>query len=204
MNRRYVVLLLSALLAGCGGMRLIESDVSALSELQTANLTGSGGSYRFERLLSQQAQPQAQAGLEAIAEQAMAKLGMHRAADPAQARYSVMASARTLVFQQGDEGNLWPMGAAHGNAQVAVGIGGQPRILGIMRPMMIVSYVYRSQASLVMREVPGMRVVFEARAAHEGPWPDSPAVYAALFDAALRDFPRPPPGIRRVRIEIPR
>ena len=67
--RRLALVLLSALLSACAGMRLVEIDVRALSTLNAPELA-EGASYRFERLLSQAAQPQAQAELEAIVERA--------------------------------------------------------------------------------------------------------------------------------------
>ena len=50
----------------------------------------------------------------------------------------------------------------------------------------------------------GHNVVYETRAVHEGVWTDNPAVFAAMFDAALNGFPTPPTGPRRIVLEIPR
>jgi len=46
--------------------------------------------------------------------------------------------------------------------------------------------------------------VFESRANHDGRWSDDLAVVPAMFEAALRGFPNPPQGVRRVDIEIAR
>ena len=54
-----------------------------------------------------------------------------------------------------------------------------------------------------MRNAAGA-VVFESHASHDGIWPDSEAVLAAMLDAALQGFPTPPAGARQVNIEIPR
>ncbi len=201
---RFTAILLSALLTGCGGMRLVETDVNVLSTLQASALAANGGLFRFERLPSQQAQPRVQAELEAIVEAALAKTAMRRAVDPTLVRYSVLATARTSAFLLNDDGALLPIGAGHGGVQVAVGIGGPSRSLAIMWPMMGVTYLYHSEVTLLMRDLQSTQIVFETRAAHEGPWADRMVIYAAMFDAALRDFPTPPAGTRRVRIEIPR
>ena len=58
--------------------------------------------------------------------------------------------------------------------------------------------------SLIIRHLGTAQVVFETQAANDGPWSDSDAVVAAMFEAALKDFPNPPPGVRRINIEIPR
>ena len=184
-------------------MRLMEIDVRSLGALGAPDLA-EGASYRFERLLSQDAQPQAQAELEALVERALATSPLRRAVDPAQARYSLVASARTLAYVQDDEGQLAPMGSGHGQAQISLGLGGYSGPLRYARPSMIFSYLYRSEVTLVLRDLRSMKIVYESHAKHEGPWPDRATIYASLFEAALRDFPNPPAGSRRLRIEIPR
>lgn len=201
--RRLAILLLSALLSACAGMRLLEIDVLALSTLGAPEVA-EGASYRFERLLSQDARPQAQGEIEAIVERALAASPLRRAADPAQARYSLLASARTLAYVQDDEGQLAPSGVGHGQAQISVGPGGFSGPLRYARPSMIFSYLYRSEVTLVLRDLRSMKIVYESQAKHEGPWPDRTIIYASLFEAALRDFPNPPAGSRRLRVEIPR
>jgi hypothetical protein len=37
----------------------------------------------------------------------------------------------------------------------------------------------------------------------EGPWSDSANLLPVLLEAALRDFPNPPAGVRKVTIELP-
>ena len=186
-------------------MRLMEIDVQTLSALSAPELADSA-SYRFERLLSQDAQPQAQAQaeLEAVVERALAASPLRRAADPAQARYSLLASARTLAYVQDDAGGLAPMGAGHAQVQISVGPGGFSGPLRYARPSMIFSYLYRSEVTLVLRDLRSMKIVYESQAKHDGPWPDRRAIYASMLEAALRDFPNPSAGKRRVRVEIPR
>lgn len=201
MSLRLFACLLAALLAGCAGMRLLEIDVRSLSTLSSPDLA-EGTSYRFERLLSQDARPQAQAELEAIVERALAASPLRRAADPLLARYSLAISARTLAYVQDDEGRLAPIG--HGQAQISVGSGGFTGSARHAWPWMVVTYLYRSEITLVLRDLRSMKIVYESRALHEGPWPDRATLYANMFEAALRDFPNPPAGVRRVRVEIPR
>ena len=44
----------------------------------------------------------------------------------------------------------------------------------------------------------------ETRADHESRWNSTPALWQAMLEAALRDFPAPPDGPRLVNIELPR
>jgi hypothetical protein len=63
---------------------------------------------------------------------------------------------------------------------------------------------YRHEARLLLRDLTSGLVVYETSATHEGPWSDSDNILRALLAAALKDFPNPPPGVRRVKVEIPR
>ena len=63
---------------------------------------------------------------------------------------------------------------------------------------------YQRAVSLLVREAATGRVVYETRAAHDGRWHGSPSLWTAMLDAALQGFPTPPPGVRRVNIEVPR
>ena len=64
------------------------------------------------------------------------------------------------------------------------------------------SYWFRREVSVIVRELPSNRVVYETSALNDGPWYDSGAVLPAMFDAAMQGFPNPPPGPRRVDIQV--
>ncbi|WP_253261902.1 hypothetical protein [Ramlibacter montanisoli] len=57
---------------------------------------------------------------------------------------------------------------------------------------------------MIVRELASNRVVYETRAVNDGPWLDNNAVLPAMFDAAMQGFPNPPPGPRRVDIQVGR
>ncbi len=63
---------------------------------------------------------------------------------------------------------------------------------------------YRREVHLLVRRLSDSMLVFETRANHDGRWSDDAAVLPAMFEAALRGFPNPPQGLRRVNIEMPR
>ena len=63
---------------------------------------------------------------------------------------------------------------------------------------------YRRELAIVLRRLADGVVVFESRARHDGLWHDDEAVLPAMLQAALQGFPTPPPGQRRVVVEIPR
>jgi len=63
---------------------------------------------------------------------------------------------------------------------------------------------YRHEVTLLLRELKTGQVVYETSATHEGPWNDRYNILRATLAAALKDFPNPPAGPRRVKVEIPR
>lgn len=188
------MLLLGALaLSGCSGLRLIDSQVNSFAPGPVA----SGASYQFERLPSQQAEPQTQARIETMAETALAKVGLTRVDHNAKLSAQVLVTERVERLLPDGSHFGWRMGWMFGNAGISVG--NQALFPGLAdRPN------YWREVRLTLRERATQSVVFESRASHDGPWADSEAVLPAMLDAALQGFPAPPPGERRVNIEIAR
>ncbi len=203
MFRSLIAIIFAALwLTGCSGMRLVDTDVRSYASPPGVPV---GASYRFERLPSQQANTAQQSQLEAIAQQALGKVGLQR--NDREANYSVQvaASVRIDPYSPWDRpttgwGLGWNLGFGVGNGNVMLGGGGR---LGPGFGLGDMPYYWR-QLSLIIRHLPTAQVVYETHAAHDGRWTDSAAVLAAMLDAALKDFPNPPPGVRRINLEIPR
>ncbi|MBM3386407.1 MAG: DUF4136 domain-containing protein [Betaproteobacteria bacterium] len=192
-------LLCAALLAGCATHRVVDSQVLAIANVP-AGMALQGASYRFERLPSQAANPEA--GLaEQQAEQALAAVGLKR--NDASARLSVQVGflgTEYLADPWGRFGGWSPFGS------VAIGRGA-PWGSGIgvgMSMRMPPPPQYHREVSLVMRDLVSGQVVYETRASHDGPWSDAARIFSTLFQAALANFPTPPAGMQRVNIEISR
>jgi hypothetical protein len=185
-----MVLLASLWLSGCGGMRLVDSEVRSFA---SAPPVPAGARYRFERLPSQQADAAAQAQLEALAQQALAKVGLQH--DEAAPSYSVQVTFGLRV----DRYSPWLP------PENGWGPGWNPAWgrRGSFAMMMEPPYYWR-QLSLILRDLHTQQLVYETHAAHDGPWADTAALLPAMLDAALQGFPNPPPGPRRITIEIPR
>ncbi|WP_158081319.1 DUF4136 domain-containing protein [Rhodoferax fermentans] len=181
------------LLTGCSGMRVVDSQVTSFAPARVPE----GSRYTFERLPSQQNKATAQDQLEAMAEEALAKVGLSR--DDQAAGYSVQVSASQRAQQDVlDRPALgWNLGWMVGNGGVSVG-------RGALFPGLDVRTSYWREVGLVIRNRATQTVVFESHATHDGPWSDSDAVLPAMLDAALQGFPEPPTGVRRVNIEIAR
>ena len=188
---------LSALLMGCAGVRLIDSDVTAFSAW-TAAPPAPGTPYRFERLPSQQSQPTGnvqQERIEAIARTSLARVGMNLAPDSA--RFSVQVILNTQVLQRFPDESL-----LMGGPGVFFGADNRGSSFGMSFPIRFGEPYYKRDVTLLMRELASQKVVFETRVLHDGPWGDTFAVLPAMLDSALQGFPQPPTGTRRVNAEI--
>lgn len=182
-------------LSGCATGYLLDNQVQSFSQLQALPAPAT---YRFERSLSQQADP-AQQALEGLADPALHKVGLRR--DDARPRYSVQVAARTdrTLSPYADPWDRWGWGGwglGVSGRHFGIGLGG-----GFPRGD---SYWFHREVSVVVRELASNRVVYETHAVNTGPWLDNRSVLPAMFDAAMQGFPNPPAGPRQVNIQVGR
>lgn len=189
-------LLAVAALGGCATARLVESDVTSFGSWPE---TRAPGTFAFERLPSQQTQPERQAELEGAALPALEGAGFRPAAAGAAADALVQVAARTLRYDRGAWGDPFLRGGAFYG-----GYGGRWRGggLGLGYYGWGASPYYVTEVSLLVRDGRTKQVLYETSARNDGLWGDV-AVRAALFEAAMKDFPRQAVNPRRVRVEIP-
>jgi hypothetical protein len=206
-----IALFWGAMLTGCSSMRIVDSQVAAFSQLDTAPVLGAA--WRFERLPSQQNLDDAAAlrrtEIEAMAALALAKAGFspQPVASDGQAAYTVQLSARIQRLERGpwDPIEPWP---GHGFGWGLPGrdyvVTGSGRVIYTPVFPRVEAPWYVREISLILRDAKDNRVVYETQARHEGRWADDEAVLPAMFAAALQGFPQPPQGKRMVNIEIAR
>ena len=189
---RFLRSLLAALaaalvLSGCAGTFVLDNQVQSFSQL--AGLPAQP-TYRFERTLSQQADPYQQ-GLEAPA---LLQAGLRR--DDAAPKFSVQVGARVLQtlspYADPWNGGWWGMG--FGGRHFGMGLGGPFNAWD--------SPWFHREVSVTMRDLSNNKVVYETHAINDGPWLDNRAVLPAMFQAALQGFPTAPAGPRRVDIQV--
>ncbi len=202
MKRLFILLTLALLLGGCSGMRLVESQVRATAAATAERPIEAGARYRFERLPSQ-TDPVETDSVEAIAEAELAEVGLVR--DDAAARYGGQLTTRMETYVVDDWGRPYNGPRMGGSIMIgggSLGIGmGNVVGRGMRFPP---SSQYRHEATLLLRDLGSNQVVYETSAQHEGPWNDRYNILRAVLAAALKDFPQPPAGSRRVKVEIPR
>ncbi|MDI1338725.1 DUF4136 domain-containing protein [Polaromonas sp.] len=193
---------LVGLLGGCASTRVVESEVNSFARWAPGP-PAPGSSYRFERLPSQQQADPSQARLESLAQAALARVGLQHNPQAAGFSVQVSASSQPLLRSRWDGG--YPYGSPNifigggsgmGVSSVGVGFGFGFPLGGMDTPM------YRREVSIVMRELRSNVAVYETRAVSEEPWLDTDPVLSAMLDAALRGFPVPPAGPRRINVEV--
>lgn len=197
MKRRLVFLLATALavagLAGCAALNTVHADLSTWGDWPAGRAPGS---YAFDRLPSQQSDAEAADRIEAAARGALEKAGF-RAAAPGQAPEVLVQVAarttRTAVAPWDDP--LWWRG----------GFGITRR--GWVGPVWVADWRfdntrYERQVAVLLRDAATGKPLYEARAANEGATAGGETLMAALFQAALIDFPRHGPNPRPVKVVL--
>ncbi len=206
-----IAIVTGAVLAGCSGMRIVDSQVAAFSKLDALPAPAT---WRFEHLPSQQSLSDVQAArqrkLEAIVALELAKFGFMPQAESmdSAAKYSVQLAARIQRLERGpfDSGDEpWGVrGYGWGLPGRDYVVTGQGRVIYLPAFHNMPQPWYVREASLIIRDTADGKVVYETKAQHEGRWADDEAVLPAMFAAAMQGFPKPPQGKRLVNIEIPR
>jgi hypothetical protein len=200
--RIFSLLLFAAVLGGCAATRL-DADVRTVGAWPAGRAPGS---FAFERLPSQQAQAADQDKLEASALPALFQAGF-KPAQREPADVLVQVAART------GQGQWWaypdpfygPFGGGVGlyagrGRGAGWGYGGGWG-WGYPGPWGYTYFVY--EVSLLILDARSHQALYETRAQSDGAWPDEGS-WAALFAAALKDFPYAAVSPRRVTIDLPK
>lgn len=174
-----------ALLSGCASLNTLRSEVATYGAWPAERKPGR---YAFERLPSQQAHAARQAELEAAAGRALAAAGFTVATDAAQADVIVQIGARTsrTELSPWDDPLWWRWGAGYWRGPA-------------WRPTARASYYanlhagwntrYERNVALLLRDRASGAPLYEAHAQTDGVTSGDGAILAAMFEAALKDFP---------------
>ncbi|MCB1995664.1 MAG: DUF4136 domain-containing protein [Burkholderiaceae bacterium] len=198
MRRRAVfapALLLAGIgLAGCAALNTVYADLSTWGDWPAGRAPGS---YAFDRLPSQQSDPAAADRVEAAAKRALTAAGFRPAgADEKPDVLVQVASRTTRTGADPWDDPLWWRGGFGLRRHVWAGsVWVMPGPFDRTR--------YERQVAVLLRDAASGRPLYEARAANEGSTLGSDSLQAALFSAALIDFPRVGPNPRTVRVALP-
>ena len=190
-----LVLAVSLSLGGCAAVRSVSSDVSSFGEWPAARKPST---YAFERLPSQQARAVETEALETAAKGALKKAGFEPVAAGQEPDVVVQVGLRLGRNDGPWVDSLWWRGGfgyyRHGpwvSPRWGIGLQFDPTR-------------YEREVALLIRDRASGKPLFEARASHESSssYPGS-ATLAALFEAALMDFPKVGVNPRRVVVPLP-
>jgi hypothetical protein len=185
-----------ALLGACAAVSSITSDVSSFGEWPAGRKPGS---YAFERLPSQQAQPAEADRLEQAARKALAKAGFTPVAAGQEPDVLVQLGARfTRTLRSPWDDPIWWRGG-FGRFRHGPWIGPSWSLSMHMEPPR-----YESEVALLLRDRSTGKPLYETRAATDGNLRADAVWVGAMFEAALADFPHPAISPRRVTVQLPR
>ena len=171
----------AAMLASCAGVSTLSSEVASYGEWPQGQAPGT---YAFERLPSQQARARQQDALEAAARPALEAAGFKPAPARSEPQVLVQVGARVTLADRSpwDDPLWWP--GSFGYWRYGPWPGPSWR-LGLRMD----SPRYDREVAVLLRDRATGKPVYESRASNDGYSMGNAALLAAMFAAALRDFP---------------
>ena len=175
----------ATLLGSCAALDTVTSEVATYGDWPAGRPPGR---YAFERLPSQQARSARQAELEAAAARGLEAAGFAAAADPAQADVIVQIGARIsrTELSPWDDPLWWRWGAGYWRSPAW-----RPWRGGYYANLHSPWYStrYERSVALLLRDRASGTPLYEAHAQNDGATAGDAALLAAMFEAALKDFP---------------
>ncbi len=194
MKTALTLLLAASALSGCAALNSVTSDVSSFGEWPSARKPGS---YAFERLPSQQTRAAETDALEAAARPALQKAGFTAVAAGTEPDVLVQVGSRVGRSDPPWAAPIW-WGGSFGYYRHGPWIG--PR-WGLNYPYDALRY--DREVAVLIRDRSSGKPLFEARASNEGNASSaSSSTLAAMFEAAMLDFPRLGMNPRRVSVPL--
>ncbi len=197
----------ATLLAGCATLNSVDVSVATFGDWP-AGMTP--GTYAFDRLPSQQKNPQRQQSLENAAAAALAAAGFRPVAEGTKPAVMIQIGARSERFEQSpwDDPFWWGGPRRFGYAGWASygpwgpwGPYGLRR--GIWAPFPSQPDIYEHEVALLIRDTATGKALYETRASSDGYSSGGDRLLAAMFDASLKEFPRTDDKAHHVRVELP-
>lgn len=199
MRARLALAVSALLLSACASFNSVHSEVASFGSWPQGRAPGS---YVIERLPSQQARGVLQEPVETAAHEALRRAGFRPADTPEAADVVVQLGSRITRYDvpAWDDPLWWRWGPGYwrhpagyrGGPWGPWGPWGWPRT----EPQ------FDREVALLIRDRRSNQPLYEARAATSGFSPGSPTLIAAMFQAALADFPNTVPTPHRVSVPL--
>jgi len=215
MSRSTVAALAMVALSGCSSLHVLDTEVSTFSRWPAGRAPAT---YAFERLPSQQANPQAAAVLEDSARRAVEAAGFVPAAEGSVPDVTVQVGARVTATESSPwDDPFWygPYGwgpyyrpAFYGRYGRGWGPYGSPYWgpygrYGAWGYGYSAFPYYEREVAVLIRDKKSGEPLYESRAHSDGTQSATLSLLPAMFSAALQDFPRgAAENPHRVRIDL--
>lgn len=188
-----------ASLAACAGPQSLTSQVSSFGSWPEGRKPGR---YVFERLPSQQAQPEAQDKLEAAAQPALMAAGFEQIPEADKADVTVQVGSRVRIDQRAHYYDpFWgPYGPWHPGVGDWWGGGGRG---GLSFSMAMEPPYVQMTVDLLIRDRKGNQVLYETHARYDRLGAADDRLLPYMFEAAMKDFPYQAVSPREVTVIIP-
>ncbi len=196
---------IALVLGGCASFNNLRNEVSTFGPWPAERKPAS---FVFERLPSQQAQPESQIVIETAARAALEAAGFRAVPDAGNAEYLMQLDARVSsndpwiyndpLFWRG--GLRYGYGAGYGHGRFGRGWGPGWGFNGGIG----YTPTFEREVVLLIRDRKTGELLYEARASNTGPGTSIEYLMPAMFEAALKDFPSAGPNPRSVTTPIAR
>lgn len=198
----------AAALAGCAGLRTVSSEVASYGTWPGDAVPGT---YTFDRLPSQEKDPKRAERLETAAAHALEAVGFKAAPEGSKGAYSVQLGARVDRTEPDPwEDPFWMPGLYRRPfAPWYSPYGPYWRPWGTWGPWGAYPYPYsypdqyQREVALLIRDSASGKPLYETRATSTGATEGSDRILMAMFDAALKEFPKTNDRAHNVSVELP-
>lgn len=197
----------TAALVGCAsGPATYQASVQSYASMAGIQLPTT---YRIELLPSQIQHQQNFSVIANAAQQALQRVGLQPAANPAHAHLVVQIDAISVANRSAPSYNAapgvygWGFGRPWAQGPWGpgpwMGPGPDPLLGWAMDPTFPVTH---RSVNVVMRNAKTQGIVYETSAQYNDMQMQDPQIWNMLFNAALNDFPNPPQGVRQVQATV--
>ena len=199
----------AAALAGCASMNTVDTSVATFGAWPANTAPGT---YAFDRLPSQEKNPQRALAVENAAAQALANAGFRPVAEGGKPAVMIQIGARTERFEQAPwDDPFWWGGPRRWGYRGWAGYGYGPYgpwgpygyHRGVWAPFPPEPDVYLHEVALLIRDTATGKALYETRASTDGYSSGGDRLLAAMFDASMKDFPRTNDKAHSVRVMLP-
>ena len=200
MYRWIGVIALAGLLGACASFNTLTNEVSTFGSWSAERKPAS---YAFERLPSQQDRPEQQQLLEDAASGALQHAGFVLGDVPANAEYLMQLGARIADNDPWAYNHplFWRGGFRYGHG----GHYGSWALGGYWGPgwgPYETQRTFEREVVLLIRDRKSGQLLYEARANNNGLSASIDNILPAMFEAAMKDFPRSGPNPRNVSVQL--